>query len=130
MHLGNAIAAHEEWKTTFRSAIEQQAIVDAATVSVDNCCVLGEWLHGEGNALFGSLASHTHCVATHKVFHREAGRIAAAINDRNFVEAERMLAARAAFSNASNALAAAILRLKNDAAASGGVISLFAKLSR
>jgi hypothetical protein len=130
MHLGNAIAAHEDWKTTFRNAIEHRTAIDAATVSVDNCCALGLWLYGEGNTLFGSLASHTHCVATHRIFHREAGKIAAAINAANFAEAERMLAAQEPFSAASNALAAAILRLKKDAAVSGNFISLLAKLSQ
>jgi len=86
-------------------------------------------LHGEGKKLFGTLPIHTHCVATHKLFHLEAGKIAEAINANNFVEAESMLAAHTHFSKTSNALAAAILRLKKDAASTPGFISLIAKLS-
>jgi hypothetical protein len=68
-------------------------------------------------------------VATHKLFHQEAGKIAEAINANNLVDADSMLAAHAPFSKTSNALAAAILRLKKDAASSPGFISLIAKLS-
>src|SRR3990172_5705542 len=129
MHLGNAIAAHEEWKTTFRAAISNHETLDAITISADNRCELGRWLHGEGKKLFGTLPIHTHCVATHKLFHLEAGKIAEAINANNFVEAESMLAAHTHFSKTSNALAAAILRLKKDTASTPGFISLIAKLS-
>ncbi len=129
MHLGNAIKAHNEWKATFRTAISKHENLDTATVSADNCCALGRWLYGEGKRLFGHLPSHTHCVATHRNFHREAGKIAEEINAKNFVEAGSMLEAHTPFSETSNALAAAILGLKKDAASSNGIISLIAKLS-
>ena len=129
MHLGNAIAAHNEWKEKFRTAIATQDMIDMATVSAENGCALGNWLYGEGKRLFGKLPSHTHCVATHKIFHREAGKIAEAINTNNFLEAESMLGTNTPFSNTSNALTAAILRLKKDATDSPGIISLIAKLS-
>lgn len=129
MHLGNAIAAHDEWKTTFRTAIANHETLDAATISADNCCELGQWLYGEGKRLFGKLPTHTHCLATHKLFHQEAGKIAEAINANNLTGADSMLAAHTPFSKTSNALAAAILRLKKDAVGSQGFISLIAKLS-
>jgi chemoreceptor zinc-binding protein len=130
MHLGNAITAHNEWKERFRTAIAKRDIIDMATVSADNCCALGKWLYGEGRRLFGKLPSHTHCVATHKNFHREAEKIAEAINSHNFVEAESMLGTNTLFSETSNALTAAILQLKKDATDSPGIISLIAKLSK
>jgi len=129
MHLGNAIVAHEEWTTTFRNAIANLETLDAVTLSADNCCDLGQWLYGEGKRLFGKLPIHAHCVATHKLFHQEAGKIAEAINAKNFVDADSMLATHTPFSETSKALAAAILRLKKDAAGSPGFISLIAKLS-
>ena len=129
MHLGNAIAAHNEWKEKFRTAIAKQDTIDMATVSADHCCALGKWLYGEGKRLFGTLPSHTHCVAIHGIFHREAGKIAEEINSQHFLEAESMLGADTPFANTSNALAAAILRLKKDATNSTGIVSLIAKLS-
>ena len=130
MHLGNAIAAHNEWKAMFRLAIARLEILDAAIISADNCCELGQWLYGEGKALFGKLPSHTHCVSTHKIFHREAGTIADAINAKKFVAAGGMLSAQAAFSSASEALAEAVRQLKKEAASSPGFVSLIAKLSK
>ena len=129
MHLGNAITAHNEWKEKFRAAIAGQDTVDTASISADNHCALGKWLQGEGARLFGKLTSHADCVATHKIFHLEAGKIADAINNRNFGEAENMLGTDAPFSGTSKALAAAILRLKRDAIDSPGITSLIAKLS-
>jgi chemoreceptor zinc-binding protein len=129
MHLGTAITAHNEWKKRFRTAITKRDMIDMAVVSADNCCALGKWLNGEGKRFFGKLPSHTHCVATHEIFHREAGKIAEAINSRKFDDAENMLGTNTPFSDTSNALTAAILRLKRDATNSPGIISLIAKLS-
>lgn len=130
MHLGNAIAAHEEWKNTFRMAIAGHKTFDLVAVSADECCELGQWLYGEGKRLFGNLPIHTHCLETHKVFHREAGKIAEAITACNFVHADSMLAEQALFSQTSSKLAAAIQHLKMDAESAPGFISLIAKLSR
>jgi len=130
MHLGNAIAAHDEWKARFRAAINANEMLDTTTISADNHCELGKWLHGEGKRLFGKLSMHPHCVATHKIFHQEAGRIAEAINAKKFVEADSMLAAHTHFSKTSIALTAAILRLNKDAERSSGFTALIAKLSK
>ena len=129
MHLGNAISAHNEWKIKFRTAIANNAAFESATISADICCELGQWLYGEGKRLFGELPIHAQCVETHRLFHREAGKIAEAINSGNFLEADGMLAPHAPFSTTSNALAAAILRLKKDAVTAPGFVSLIAKLS-
>lgn len=130
MHLGNAIAAHDDWKTRFRSAISKGETLDPATISSDTSCELGNWLTGEGKSLFGKLSMHAHCVATHKTFHDQAGRIAEAINAKKFVEAESMMAADTQFSRTSIALTAAILRLNKDAERSSGFVALIAKLSK
>lgn len=116
MDLGNAIQAHSEWKVKFRTAIAKQETMDTATISADHCCALGAWLHGEGKKRFGSLASHTKCVANHRLFHVEAGKIAQAINAKRYPEAERMLAINTPFAAASTAVGAAILLLKREAA--------------
>jgi len=129
MHLGNAIAAHEEWKTTFRNAIVGSATLDVVTISADGWCDFGQWLCGEGKRLFGDLPIYSQCVEVHRQFHVEAGKIADAINAKNFVDANCMLAADTPFSNTSNALAQSILRLKQEAVSSPGIVSLIAKLS-
>ena len=130
MHLGNAIVAHEEWVVTFRQAIASAEIFDVVSISADDACDLGRWLHGEGKRLFGNLPIYTRCVATHTLFHREAAKVATAINGKHLVDAECMLAAHTPFSEASRALADAIVQLQQDAASASGFISLIAKLSR
>lgn len=89
--------------------------MDAATVSKDNCCDLGKWLHGEAKSQFGNLASHAECISKHAAFHIEAGKVAAAINQKKYAEAEQMIGASTPYTTASTSVAGAILKLKKDA---------------
>jgi hypothetical protein len=115
MDLNNAIAAHSEWKTKFRLAIQKKEQLDAASISLDNKCPLGQWLHGDANAQYARLASYDACIAKHAEFHRCAGTVAKAINDGKFTEAEAMLAAGTPYTEASSAVAVAIMALRREA---------------
>lgn len=115
MNLDEAVEKHTAWKTKFRSAIAKIEVLDAATIAKDNCCDLGKWLYGDGKAQFGKLASHADCVAKHKTFHVEAGKVAAAINAKQYTEAEGMIGSGTPYALASNAAVGAILRLKKEA---------------
>lgn len=114
MDLENAIGKHAEWKMKFRSAISRQEQMDIATISKDNCCELGKWLHGEGAIKLGHLGSHGECVKKHKVFHSEAGKVATAINAKKYTEAETMISGQTSYANASNEVGIAIMRLKKE----------------
>ncbi len=116
MDIDSALAKHAEWKLKLRTAILKQEIMDAATISKDNCCDLGKWLHGEAKIKFAKLPSYTDCVAKHASFHTEAGKVATAINSKKYTEAGSMLNAGTPYSAASNAVGSAIMRLKKDAA--------------
>ena len=115
MNLDTAIAAHAEWKTKLRSAIQKNEQLDVTVISADNKCPLGQWLHGEAKAKYGNLATHRSCVARHAEFHRSAGAVARTINGAKFAEAEAMLAAGTAYSAASSAVGVAILALRKEA---------------
>lgn len=115
MDLSKAIEKHSEWKVKFRSAISKQEILDAETVSKDDCCELGKWLHGESKLKFGKFTSYMDCVAKHAIFHVEAGKVARTINSRKYAEAEAMLNAGTPYSTASSAVGIAISRLKKEA---------------
>lgn len=115
MDLNTAIEKHAEWKMKFRSAISKKETMDAGTISKDNCCELGKWLHGEAKAKFGSLQSHSACVAKHAAFHVEAGKVAQAINAKKYVEAEAMLNAGTPYAASSSSVGVAILQLKKEA---------------
>ena len=115
MDLGHAIESHINWRMKFRKAISNHESMDIATISKDNCCELGQWLHGEAKAKFGKLSSYSECVTKHAEFHVEAGKIASAINTKSFVKAETMLSPGSAYNTASNSVGTAIMRLKKEA---------------
>ena len=55
MNLDEAVKKHIEWRAKFRLAIVKKEQMDAATISKDNCCEVGKWLHGEGKSRWGCL---------------------------------------------------------------------------
>lgn len=115
MDLNQALSKHSEWKTKFRSAIGKQESLDDATISRDNCCEMGKWLHGDAKTQYGRLQSLADCVSRHAEFHIEAGRVARSINARKYAEAEAMLAVGTRYANASSALGTSVIRLKKEA---------------
>ena len=115
MDLVSAIAKHTEWKTKFRTAITKKETLDSATISKDNCCDLGKWLHGEARRAYGTLASHGDCVAKHAQFHTEAGKVASAINAKNYAEATNMINTGTPYFAASNAVSVAVMKLRREA---------------
>ncbi len=115
MDLNHAIDRHAEWKIKFRRAISGHEMMDAATISKDNACELGKWLHGEAKAKFGKHDSLDDCITKHAAFHVEAGRVAQLINQKKFTEAEAMLNSGTSYAAASSAVGLAIMRLKKEA---------------
>lgn len=114
MDLSEAMKAHAEWKIKFRNAISKKDTVDVATISADNCCALGKWLHGDGKIKFGQMKSHADCVAQHVLFHQEAGKVAQTINAKNYAEAAAMISPSTPFFTASNNVVVAIGTLKRE----------------
>ena len=118
MDLDKAIAAHAEWKMKFRTAIMQKTQMDAKTITRDDCCMLGKWLHGEGASALGGNPRFTVCKQKHAEFHRQAGKVASVINAGKYDEAEAMLASGSPYGAASNEVGTAIISLKRDVALS------------
>jgi len=117
MDLDKAGHAHAEWKVKLRVAISKQEKLDAATIAKDNCCPLGQWLHGDAKSRYGSHPAYRDCVPKHAAFHREAGAVALAINAQEYARATGMLEAGTAYAAASSAVGSSILGLKKAAAA-------------
>ncbi|MEO0003803.1 MAG: hypothetical protein RLZZ22_1495, partial [Pseudomonadota bacterium] len=113
--LNRAIKAHADWKLKFRHAITAREALDASTVSRDDCCSLGEWLHGSGGQRFGQVPVFSDLVRQHADFHRQAGLVAHAINQEEYAQASDMLEAHAPFSRISQVVIHAIRKLKADA---------------
>lgn len=115
MNLDTAVQTHAQWKTKLRSAISKREQLDLVTLSRDDCCELGQWLHGEGRARYSALGAHADCVHKHVVFHSEVTKIARAVNAQQFAQAESMLDAGTAYAKASSALSVSFLQLRKDA---------------
>ncbi|MEQ1530811.1 MAG: CZB domain-containing protein, partial [Methylococcales bacterium] len=112
--LDAALQKHAEWKVKLRNAIIQRETLDATTISKDNCCDFGKWLHGDGHEHLNHLPSYIQCVNKHAAFHLEAGRIAGLINEQKYDEADKRLGSDSSFSSASSEVGSAIMRLKKD----------------
>ena len=108
MDLDDAIAVHAQWKTTFRAAITRQELMDAESISADNCCELGKWLHGDGRGRYGAVPQFTSLIEQHKAFHAEAGKVAQLINARQFKAAQSAFSASSPFGMASTNVLLAI----------------------
>lgn len=115
MDLSQAGQAHAEWKVKLRAAIAKHETLDVSTITADNCCALGKWLHGEAKSKYGALGTYKDCVTKHAIFHKAAGAVASEVNAKRFKEAEAMLGAGTPFMTASSAVGSAILGLKKEA---------------
>ncbi|QEL55361.1 CZB domain-containing protein [Chromobacterium paludis] len=110
MDLEQEILSHEEWKARLLEAIAEQARLDVDTLTRDDCCLLGVWLHGGGGSRPGRLAIFQGCLNRHRMLHGEIGRIALLINQGRYEEAEAALDAPA-FGVAVSATTAALRHL-------------------
>ena len=115
MDLEQAVQKHAEWKTKLRVAISKQEKMDVATLAKDNCCELGQWLHGEAKTRFSRLVSHGECIRQHAAFHVEVAKIATAVNASKFTQADAMLNAGTAYAQISSSLSVAFRRLRKEA---------------
>ena len=116
MDLSEAIQKHAQWKFRFRQALLTNEKMDAEAISKDNSCELGKWLHGDAQALHSHCKAHARCIVDHAAFHREAGKVAAAVNAGLKDEAERMLASGSAFSEASKTVSVTLIELQHEIA--------------
>lgn len=116
MNLEEAVQKHAEWKLKFRSAISRKEQMDVATISKDNCCVVGQWLHGEGKTRWGSKPEFQRALDKHRVFHTEAGKVASLINTAKYAEAEAALGNGTPYASASSEVGVALIALKKAAA--------------
>ncbi len=115
--LDGALKKHADWKVKLRTAISNKEKLDVATISKDNCCDFGKWLHSEDtHPQISHLQSYHDCVARHAEFHIEAGKVATVINDRKYDLAQKLLGSESEFSKTSGAVGSAIMRLKKDTA--------------
>jgi methyl-accepting chemotaxis protein len=115
MDLEESVQKHAAWKVKFRVAIDKQEEMDSGTISVDNYCELGQWLHGPGRASVGSIPEFGRAVDAHKAFHLEAGKVAQLVSAKKFVEAENAIGPATPYATCSVNVATALMALKKAA---------------
>ena len=115
MNLDEAVQQHAGWKLKFRIAISKNEQMDAATISKDNCCMVGQWLYGEGKTRFGRKAEFQRALDKHKAFHTEAGKVASLVNAGKYIEAESALGLGPTYATASSEVGVALIVLKKAA---------------
>jgi len=112
--LDGAIQAHADWRAKLRTAAMRHETMDAETISCDDCCVLGKWLHGAGQSQYGGKLSFVSLMDAHREFHQEAGKVARLINQGAYDVAEQQLGGNTAFSKASSQVGAAVVQMKKE----------------
>ncbi|MDP2677855.1 MAG: methyl-accepting chemotaxis protein [Rhodoferax sp.] len=95
------IDGHRQWKVKLRDAIENGDKVDVATLSRDDCCSLGKWIHADGQRL-RERTSFTALVSNHTRFHQVAGQVGQLINDKRYEQAIDALAPNTPFTTATS----------------------------
>lgn len=112
----SAKKAHIDWKMKLTKYLENpDKTLDHNKVCLDDQCVLGKWIYGEGAgyravnpSLFDSLK------ISHAEFHKCAGAIIHQINTSNITAAEKMLSANGKYINISDRTVLLIEQLRNE----------------
>ncbi|CAK0772799.1 hypothetical protein CCP3SC5AM1_70040 [Gammaproteobacteria bacterium] len=89
--LNFAIQSHIDWKKKLIIAINKKEIINDETVFTDDQCTFGKWLHGEAKKHYSQFSTYHICIAKHTEFHKYAGDIVKAINEKRFTDAEVMI---------------------------------------
>ncbi len=109
-----AIEAHRAWKLKLRRAISSQEKLDIATISRDDCCALGKWIHGPGGHRHGRNPRFGDLKAKHRDFHLSVGEIARKINRGRHDDAENLLGTGSSFTALSTDIVSVLNRFKNE----------------
>jgi aerotaxis receptor len=115
--LNAAIAAHVQWKTKLRNAALQGERLDEEKGACDDCCPLGQWLHGAGRRQWGTRPVFTDLLHKHADFHRQVGSVAKLVNAQQREQALKSMEGGTPFAQATRATVLAIKTMLNELAA-------------
>ncbi|HZW13332.1 MAG TPA: CZB domain-containing protein [Noviherbaspirillum sp.] len=115
MNLEEALAKEAELRPKILSAIASQHTLDEKSVAKVDACMLGNWLHGEGERKFPFVKSFAPAVEAHDAFHAEVEKVARQVNLGEYEQAQAMLGSGTPCTKAFIAMVAAVRQLKTDA---------------
>lgn len=95
LNIRTAIDAHIKWRRRLEDFVQgtSHENLQVNVVSADNNCILGKWIHGDGQAKYGHLQLFTELVSVHAKFHEHAGAVLAAAKSGRRDEALGLLQA-------------------------------------
>jgi len=114
MDLESAFQKHAGWIEEFCTAIFNKDTVDISAYAQDDCCELGKWLYGDGKAKYGELRAYADLISSHAAFHKVAGSVAQAINQKDYAKAEASFGKDGEYAAASHAVRMAITKLREE----------------
>ncbi len=115
MDFDQAIAAHSAWKAKLKAYLKNpDHSLKPADVQVDNKCILGQWIYGEGKR-WSSTPGYSELKAQHAKFHLAAAAVVRKADSGQPVAEEIALGAKSDFTTTTVAVVNAIVRMKADA---------------
>lgn len=115
MNLEEALAKDAEIRQKLLTAIAEQHQLDPKSAGKVDGCMLGNWLHGEGERKLPFVKSFQPCVDAHDAFHAEVEKVVRQINLGEYEQAKAMLGSGTPCTKAFIAMVAAVRQLKADA---------------
>lgn len=115
INFDEAVQAHLKWKgrlKNFVSGIGNESL-KSEVVCKDNNCALGKWIHGPGSH-YSHLHGYGVLKANHADFHKAAGAVIKAVEEKDQVSATRLLADGSEFDIKTKATVEAIQFLKSE----------------
>lgn len=115
MDIVDALNKDLEFKDKVHAAIAAKAQLDAGLIGKSDRCMLGNWLHGDGERKYPLMKSFRPCVDAHTAFHQQAAKIVRQLNLGEYQQVESMLADGTPFAAALADLRMKVALLKRDA---------------
>lgn len=112
MNFDEAIKAHATWKMKLATYLRgPDGSLKSTDIAVDDKCVLGQWIHGEG-LRYASFPEYATLKAEHASFHLAAAEVVRKADSGEDVEEEIALGSSSAFGRSSSAVVNAIMTMR------------------
>jgi methyl-accepting chemotaxis protein len=113
MDLDEAVKAHAAWKMRLQAYIRApDKSIDAAVAGRDDCCPLGQWLHGDGKGRISHIPEYDTLVSEHARFHRAVGDAVKLADEGRDITEEHVLAWDSEFAASSRNVVTSIVQIK------------------
>ena len=107
-----AIGIHSKWKRKLRHSLARNdGSLSPSEVRLDNKCMLGEWIYGDG-ANHSSLPEFRKLKYEHARFHSVAAELVRKANSGESIETEMEPCSNSEFSTSSAAIVMALMAMK------------------